>query len=91
MNRRMRLEQFKTQLYGLSDESVEFRSTWRGRFGLAVWLALSIFSLLVMTISSGVNAPLDFGVILVMSFLKYIPLLMVVYSLARVNDGPLFG
>ncbi len=43
MNWRMRLEHFKTRLFGLSDESVEFRNKWRGRLGIGCVVRLEHF------------------------------------------------
>lgn len=84
MNRQMRFEQFKIQILSLSDESVEFRNKWRGRLRFAVWFILSFFCMVIMILGSGTKDPLNIGVIIGMSLVKYIPLLMVVYSLARI-------
>jgi len=84
MNRQVRLEQFKIRLFGLSDESVGFRNRWRGRLMFAVWFVLSLICMVIMLLGSGTKDPLNIGVIIGMSLVKYIPLLMVVYSLARI-------
>ncbi len=84
MNRRMKFEQFKIRIFGLSNESMELRNIWRGRLRFAVWFILSFFCMVLMILGSGTKDPLNIGVIIGMSFVKYIPLLMVVYSLARI-------
>ncbi len=68
-------------LFGLSDESVQFRNKWRGFAGQAAWLILSSITI-ILTIF-GVKEMLHVAVIIGMSLVKYIPMLMVVYSLSR--------
>jgi len=68
-------------LFGLSDESVEFRNKWRGVAFLAVWLLLS--SVTIMLTIFGVREMLHVLVIVGLGLVKYIPLLIVVYALAR--------
>ena len=68
-------------LFGLSDESVEFRNRWRGLAGMAVWLVLSGFTMILTLF--GVQERLHVAILIIMSLLKYIPLLVVVYSLSR--------
>lgn len=68
-------------LFGLTDDSVEFRNRWRGLAGLAVWLILSGLTMILALF--GVQERLHIAVIIAMSLLKYIPLLMVVYNLSR--------
>ena len=80
----MRRDEFNTLLFGLTDESVEFRNRWRGLASVAVWLILSGLSMIIMLLGSGAKGQLNIAVIIGMSFVKYVPLLMVVYSLARV-------
>jgi hypothetical protein len=84
MNRQLQFEQFKTRIFSLSDEGVEFRNKWRGRLQFAVWFILSFFCMVIMILGSGTKDPLKIGIIFGMSLVKYIPLLMVVYSLARI-------
>jgi hypothetical protein len=84
MKRRMRRDEFNSLLFGLTDESVKFRNRWRGLVGMVVWLVLSVISMILTIFSSGTKDPLNIAIIIGMSFLKYIPLLMVVYSLARI-------
>lgn len=68
-------------IFGLGDKSVDFRNRWRGLVGLAVWLILSGLTMVLSILS--VKEQLHALIILGMGLLKYVPLLMVVYSLAR--------
>ncbi len=68
-------------LFGLTDESVEFRNKWRGFLALIVWLVLSGISMILTLF--GVQERLHVGIVIAMSLAKYIPLLLVVYSLSR--------
>jgi hypothetical protein len=79
----MRSNEFNSMLFGLTDQSVEFRNKWRNRARMVVWFALSLFSMTVMIPASGTKDLKHIAVIIGMSLLKYIPLLGVVYSLAR--------
>jgi hypothetical protein len=81
MKRAMQRDEFASLLFGLTDKSVEFRNRWRGMAGLAVWLLLSGFTM-ILTIF-GVTSQIHAAIIIGMSLLKYVPLLMVVYSLSR--------
>ena len=83
MRNRTRSNEFNSQVYKLTDEGVEFRNKWRGIIGMAVWLILSVLSMLIMLLGSGAKGALNIGVVIGMSFVKYAPLLVVVYSLAR--------
>jgi hypothetical protein len=80
----MQRDKLNSLLFGLTDESVEFRNRWRGLAGMAIWLVLSGLSMILMIFGSGAKGQINIAVIIGMSLLKYIPLLMVVYSLARV-------
>ena len=68
-------------LFGLTDKSVESRNRWRGLAGLAVWLLLSGIAMILTLV--GVTSQIHAAIVIGMSFLKYIPLLMVVYNLSR--------
>ncbi len=68
-------------LFGLTDKSVDFRNKWRGFVAVAIWLILSGFTMLLAVFS--VTSQIHAAIIIGMSFLKYVPLLMVVYSLSR--------
>src|SRR5689334_2803320 len=67
--------------FGRSDESVEFRNKWRGFVAPIVWIILSGMTM-VLTIF-GIQERMHVAIVIGMSFLKYIPLLIVVYGLAR--------
>ena len=81
MRRSLQQDEFASMLFGLTDKSVEFRNKWRGLAGAAIWLLLSGFSMLLTIF--GVQEWPHIAMIIGMSFLKYIPLLFVVYSLSR--------
>ena len=74
-------DEITSLLFGLTDKNVEFRNRWRGIAGAAVWLFLSGLTM-IFTIF-GVTSQIHAVIIIGMSFLKYIPLLIVVYSLSR--------
>jgi len=84
MKKQMRRDEFNSLRYSLTDEGVEFRNRWRGLLGMATWLILSGVSMVIMIFGSGAKGQLNIAVIIGMSLVKYIPLLMVVYNLARV-------
>lgn len=84
MKQQARRDEFNTLLFGLTNESVEFRNKWRGLAGMAIWLILSGLSMIIMIFGSGAKGQLHIAVVIGMSLVKYVPLLMVVYSLARV-------
>ncbi len=74
-------QKFISQLFGLSDNSMELRNQWRGIFMGAIWFTLSMFSLLlsIFFVQENIHRVILIG----MSLLKYIPLLWVVYNLAK--------
>lgn len=74
-------DEVNSPLFGLTDESINFRNRWRGIASLAVWLVLSGFTMLLAVFS--VREQMHIAIVIGMSFLKYIPLLVVVYSLSR--------
>ncbi len=81
MRKPARRDEINFLLFGLTDKSVEFRNRWRGIAGLAVWFLLSGFTMILTVF--GVKSQTHVAIIIGMSLLKYIPLLMVVYSLSR--------
>ena len=83
MKRRTRESGFNTLLYRLDDEGVDFRNRLRGWIGAAVWLVLSSLHAIFMLAASGASGLIGILFIVGMSFVKYIPLLNVTYSLAR--------
>jgi hypothetical protein len=84
MNRQIRRDEFTSLLFGLTNQSVEFRNRWRGLAGMAVWLILSGLSMVIMIFGSGAQGQTNIAIIIGMSLVKYVPLLMVVYNLARI-------
>jgi hypothetical protein len=68
-------------LFGLGDKNVEFRKRWRILGGMAVWLILSGMTMIFTVF--GVKEQLHIGVIIVLSLLKYIPVLIVAYFFSR--------
>jgi hypothetical protein len=83
MKKKMRRDEIISLLFSLTNESVEFRNSWRGLIGIIAWLILSSLIMVVMIFGSGAQGWKNIAVIIGMSLLKYIPLLMVVYKLAR--------
>ena len=76
-----RRDEIASLLFGLTDKSVEFRNKWRTLAWLTVWFILS--GLTVVLNIFFVQENLHRVVIIGMGFIKYIPLLAVVYSLSR--------
>jgi hypothetical protein len=81
MRRPWRQNQPGNLLFALSDEGVAFRNRWRSFVAPIVWMVLSGFTMLLVIF--GVPERLHIAILIGMSFLKYIPLLIVVYGLAR--------
>ncbi|MBL8076591.1 MAG: hypothetical protein JNM55_01400 [Anaerolineales bacterium] len=81
MKRQIKRDELLSRIFSLSDEGVEFRNTWRGIVGGVVWLLLSGLTMILTIL--GVTNRLHILVLIAMSFIKYVPLLMVVYALAR--------
>lgn len=79
--RRIQRDEIISRLFSLTDQGVEFRNQWRGIVGAAIWLILSGVTMILTII--GVQERLHILVLIAMSFIKYVPLLIVVYSLAR--------
>lgn len=74
-------DEIATLLFGLTDNSVQFRKRWRSIAGLAIWLLLSGFTMAFYVFS--IKEQTQTAIVIGLSFLKYIPLLVVVYSLSR--------
>ncbi|MCE9645097.1 MAG: hypothetical protein K8S20_03775 [Chloroflexi bacterium] len=81
MKKRSQRDEAASMIFGLSDKSVGFRNRWRILAGLALWLILSGFSMILTLF--GVQKQLHVAVIIGLSFLKYIPLFFIAYRLAR--------
>lgn len=79
--KRIERDEIISRLFSLTDQGVEFRNQWRGIVGAAIWLILSGVTMILTII--GVQERLHILILIAMSFIKYVPLLMVVYSLAR--------
>jgi hypothetical protein len=73
------------RLFGLTDADVEFRNKWRGLAGMAIWLVLSGLTMILTVI--GVKERLHVAIVIGLSLLKYLPLLMVVYSFSKKKTG----
>lgn len=74
-------DEIASLLFGLSDKSVEFRNRWRTLIWLAIWLILSGLSIALNIFF--VQENIHRVVIIGMGFIKYVPLLIVIYSLSR--------
>ncbi len=83
MKKQARRDEFNSLIFSLTDQGVEFRNRWRGLIGLAVWMVLSVLTMVITLLGSGAKGEINLAVIIGMSFIKYVPLLMVVYNLAR--------
>ncbi len=81
MRRSMPQAEISSLLFGLTDKSVEFRNRWRWIAAGAIWILLGGFTMLLTVL--GIQERLHVGIVIGMSFLKYFPLLLVVYNLAR--------
>lgn len=68
-------------LFGLNDESVRFRKVVRAFFGIIVWFVLSGLTLVLTLFTIG-ESPYR-PTLLILSFIKYIPILLVTYFFAR--------
>ncbi len=80
-SRRMDRDVIAARIFSLTDQGVEFRNTWRSIVGASIWLILSGITMILTII--GVQERLHIGILIALSFIKYVPLLVVVYSLAR--------
>ena len=74
-------DELSALLFGLTDKSVEFRNRWRILAGLAIWLVLSGLTMLLTVFQP--EQTTHRLVITGLSFVKYLPLLLVVYSMAK--------
>lgn len=76
---------FSRMLFGLDDVSVQFRNRWRGIAGATVWLVLSGISVGLGLI--GVTDNTHKAMVIGLGLVKYIPMLMVIYSLSKQMAG----
>ncbi len=91
MKRDARREATQKLIYALNDGGVQYRNKWRSIVWLAVWLVLSGMTMVPMILAAQYNA-IQIGVainkllillVIGLSLIKYLPLLTVVYNLAR--------
>ncbi len=83
MKKQARGDEFKSLIFSLTEEGVEFRNKWRGLVGPAIWMVLSAFVMFITLIGGGAKSEAHIAIVIFMSAIKYVPLLVVVYSLAR--------
>lgn len=74
-------DEYSSLLFGLTDKSVEFRNKWRTIAAVVTWLVLSGFTMLLNVFWT--DNTLHRIIIVFMSFVKYVPLLYVVYEMAK--------
>lgn len=74
---------FVSPIFGLTDKGAQTRKRWRIIAGLGGYLTLSGLTMLLTMI--GVLDRQDKIIIVVMGFIKYIPLMWVIYHLARIK------
>jgi len=79
--KRPQRDEIASLLLSLTDDSVEFRNRWRMIAGLAVWIILSGFTMVAYVFF--VQQRLHALIVIVLSFLKYIPMIFVAYGLAK--------
>ncbi|MDO8753656.1 MAG: hypothetical protein Q7J80_07155, partial [Anaerolineales bacterium] len=81
MRRTAQRDEINSLLFGLTDPGVQFRKRWRIIALIAVVFLLSGIPILLHAFT--VKEKIQFAIVIGLSFLKYIPLLIVVYSLAK--------
>jgi hypothetical protein len=81
MKKSLTREQIASQLFAFTDDGAKFRNKWRSLIGPAIWLVLSGFTMILTVFSA--QGRTDKLIIIAMSLVKYVPLMMVVYSLSR--------
>lgn len=79
--RNARRDEFASLLFGLSDKNVEFRNKWRSLAIAAAWFILSGLTMVLNIFF--VKENLHRFILIAMSFIKYVPLLFVVYNLSK--------
>ena len=82
MRKKMQNNDLMEMIFGLKDENVEFRTKWRIIAIAAAWLVLSGLTMILTSFGAGGNE-YSTVIVIVLSFLKYIPLLFVAYSLSK--------
>ncbi|MEK6751589.1 MAG: hypothetical protein AABZ00_04920 [Chloroflexota bacterium] len=81
MSRNDRRDKLASLLFGLTDKNVEFRNKWRSIAIVLTWFLLSGAAMILNVFFAQEN--MHKFIVIGMSFIKYIPLLIVVYNLAR--------
>ncbi len=74
-------DKVSTLLFSLSNSGVAFRNRWRIIAGLAVWVGLSGFTMILTLF--GVQERMHIGIVIALSFVKYLPLLFVAYTVSK--------
>lgn len=69
-----------SQIFGFSEENVAIRTQWRFLIGAVIWFVLSSITILLTISTAGQPNRVT---IIFMGLLKYVPLLLVIYSLAK--------
>jgi hypothetical protein len=76
------MDRVTQKLFGLSDESTNFRNFWRTVLTFTIYAALSIISISLI-ILGGVEGGTSRFIVIIMSLLKYVPILWVVNLFAK--------
>ncbi len=71
------------KLFALTDEGAVFRSRVKTLAFFVLWIVLSGLTMLLTVLTSGATGATGKLTLIAMSLIKYIPMLMVVYSLSR--------
>ena len=83
--KRAQRDEIAALVFSLSDSSVGFRRRWRIIAGLALWLTLSGFTILIYNLY--VEQSIHSYIIIILGLLKYIPMLIAGYILAKKMAG----
>ncbi|GAB4540822.1 MAG: hypothetical protein Fur002_08190 [Anaerolineales bacterium] len=75
------LSNFAEKLFDLSSAGMQFRTRWRSIAFILAWLALSAFATLLTVFTA--QGQTHRAVVIGMNFIKYAPMLVVAYNLAR--------
>lgn len=80
---RIQRSEIESILFGLSEGNVKTRNQWRIVIALIIWIVLSLTTMLFT--GDHILTPVQRIIIIGMSFLKYIPLLYVIYTTSKVK------
>jgi len=78
---RFQRSEIASQLFGLSNSSVKFRTTWRLYAAILLYIFLSLVTMMLS--GDQILTPIQRIIIIGMSFFKYIPLLWVIYNTTK--------